>query len=257
MKILCSYLTHIGNIRENNEDSLLVFDKIIPNKNLPWQDTIVHDQEKLLYAVADGMGGHAKGEVASQTVLEVTKNSLKEIEDYKNVEQIIFNAKICLDDIANTDSDSIGLGTTISALLLQGKKGIIFHIGDSRIYKFMDGTLTRLTKDHSLVQNLFENGLIEEDEMRTHPIKNILTSALIGDYREKMPDIFYEEIPITKGDQFLLCTDGVWESLSLAEMQECMLMENQDEKLKTIMERVLYYGAKDNLTMVLLEVLET
>ena len=157
MKVLCSYLTHIGKVRENNEDSILVNTEIIPYKDHPWQNTLLFDEKILLYAVADGMGGHAKGELASQTVLEVVKNSSNEINDEENVKNIIFNAKICLDDIANTEPNSIGLGSTLTALLLKEKRGIIFHIGDSRLYSLNENSLKRITKDHSLVQNLLDN----------------------------------------------------------------------------------------------------
>jgi protein phosphatase len=106
------------------------------------------------------------------------------------------------------------------------------------------------------VQHLVDNGIITEEEMPFHPKKNIVTSAITGDLLDEMPEIFFLDFKPNKGDQFLLCTDGVWESLTLEEMEVCILDKELINKVDVIAENVLRYGGLDNLTMIYVQILE-
>ncbi|MEM7182138.1 MAG: protein phosphatase 2C domain-containing protein [Spirochaetota bacterium] len=256
MKINCAFYTHKGNVRQNNEDSMLVHDVIYTSQSFTNAISSVIDDEKFVFAVADGMGGHAKGEIASNLALESIKDDFLGFAGQEDIKQAIYSAKGKLDDYARGERSSFGLGTTLCGMFINGKHAHVFNVGDSRLYRRQDGFLQRLTKDHSFVQYLVDSGMITEEEMSFHPKKNIVTSALTGDLITEMPEIYFNEIILNKGDQFLLCTDGVWESLSTEELEVCMLDKELVSKTDVLTENILRYGGFDNLTMIILEVVE-
>ncbi|MCP5498408.1 MAG: serine/threonine-protein phosphatase [Leptospiraceae bacterium] len=256
MKVNCAYLTHKGNVRENNEDSMLVQDVIYSNQSFTNAISIeIEDESHLVFAVADGMGGHARGEVASHAVLEFIHNNFSSFTSEEGIRKTIDDAKFHLDDLVRKDNNAYGLGTTLCGIVIKGNTGLLFNAGDSRLYKRKDGFLEKLTRDHSFVQYLVDNGIITEEEMSFHPKKNIVTSAVSGDLMKESPEMFFKEITIEEGDQFLICTDGVWESLSLEELEVCMLDAELIKKTDVLTENILRYGGLDNLSIIMLEVL--
>jgi PPM family protein phosphatase len=257
MKINVSYISHFGKIRKNNEDSILVNDLIISETNMDAPEKQLCEAENLTLAVADGMGGHSKGEIASRMVLEILKEHYKKFRAKRHVFRFFSTAKNMLDEVAKNDKKSLGLGTTLSGISLRKKKGIIFSCGDSRVYKITAGGIEKLTTDHSLVQQLFEKGIIQEEDMRTHPQKNIITASISGDMRSDKPTVFYKEVSIQIGDRFLLCTDGLWESLSPDEMLDCLNQKSVDTIAEALKEKSLTLCGKDNISLIYLEVLET
>ena len=249
MIIKASYITNYGNFRIKNEDSLLVQDEIVYEKNMEEPENKILESKKVILCVADGMGGHLGGELASRSVLSFVRDNFMKIYNARTIKKILLKSKNILNTIAS-ETRSYGLGTTVSGMLLKDKKGIIFNCGDSRVY--------RVQKiDHSVVQAMYNSGLIDEEEMRTHPNKNLLTSAIIGDYSQNHPVIAMKEISIKEGDQFFICTDGLWESMSVEELTELFFScENQDERALKLNQLSLHNGGKDNITMILFEILE-
>ena len=256
MIIKASYITNYGNFRIKNEDSLLVQDEIVYEKNMEEPENKILESKKVILCVADGMGGHLGGELASRSVLSFVRDNFMKIYNARTIKKILLKSKNILNTIAS-ETRSYGLGTTGCGMRLKDKKGIIFNCGDSRVYRVQKMYLERLTIDHSVVQAMYNSGLIDEEEMRTHPNKNLLTSAIIGDYSQNHPVIAMKEIAIKEGDQFFICTDGLWESMSVEELTELFFScENQDERALKLNQLSLHNGGKDNITMILFEILE-
>ncbi|MCB1156768.1 MAG: serine/threonine-protein phosphatase [Leptospiraceae bacterium] len=256
MKIQVSYLSHFGKVRKNNEDSLLVQDELISEANMEEPITKVLESDKLLLAVADGMGGHTKGEVASRKVLEILKDNSGKLDQKKQVQKTFNDARMVLNDIVKEDKKSLGLGTTVSGMFISPEKATIFSCGDSRVYRLNGNHLEKLTIDHSLVQGLYESGIIAEEEMRTHPQKNIITSSISGDMTNNKPLLSYREIIPQKGNVFLICTDGLWESMTALELYDCVTKEGISEKISSLKNKSLRNYGRDNISIIYVEILE-
>jgi serine/threonine protein phosphatase PrpC len=175
------------------------------------------------------------------------------VEGKEQIARIMRLARERLNQVVETDSGSFGLGTTISGMMIVRGKGTVFNCGDSRVYRQRAKSLERITKDHSLVQGLVDAGMITEEEMRTHPQKNIITSALIGDLEHHLPVLSVRDVEIRNGDRFLLCTDGVWESMSHGEMERC-LQAGGEEGVSCIVHKIFSAGARDNLSLVVVDI---
>ena len=161
MIIKASYITNYGNFRIKNEDSLLVQDEIVYEKNMEEPENKILESKKVILCVADGMGGHLGGELASRSVLSFVRDNFMKIYNARTIKKILLKSKNILNTIAS-ETRSYGLGTTVSGMLLKDKKGIIFNCGDSRVYRVQKMYLERLTIDHSVVQAMYNSGLIDE-----------------------------------------------------------------------------------------------
>lgn len=241
-------ITDRGKIRDNNEDSFLIY----------------QDGPFSIFAVADGMGGHAAGEVASalalDTIREFVAGHRQEMEEGLRtktglrtaLEKMLELANLKIMTAGGQQPECAGMGTTLTFLF--GAKGEFWlsHIGDSRAYLLRDGDITQLTEDHTLVKQLVRTGQITEDEMNGHPRRHILTRALGGDGNAVF-DI--ERLTFQDGDMVLLCTDGLY---SLVEDQEIcdMVQRGKDlqKALVTLVERANEQGGLDNITAVLVKI---
>lgn len=252
-KLNACYITNVGKERDNNEDSILLNDLLISESSMNEPKEFVFDGDRQLFIVADGMGGHEKGELASKMALNVFKENVQRVKEIEDIEYVIKTGKEELNRLVEADKENQGLGTTVAGMLFLNDKAYIFNCGDSRVYRLNGGFLEKITKDHSLVQNLVDNGDITEDEMRTHMQKNVLTSAIIGDLKDEMPEVFYKEINISDGQRFFLCTDGVWETMSIEEMEECFAEEDIKDIVECLFRKTLNSTAKDNLSMIVIE----
>jgi serine/threonine protein phosphatase PrpC len=250
------YLSHTGKVRENNEDSLLVNEILISEGSMEGPECLRWEGERLMCLVADGMGGHRKGEVASRTVLDVFRTRYEEVDSKEQITDIMGLAREELNRVVETDRDSFGLGTTISGMAFLKGKGTVFNCGDSRVYRQRAKSLERITKDHSLVQGLVDAGMITEEEMRIHPQKNIITSSLMGDLGHHLPVLLVRDVELRSGDRFLLCTDGVWESMSHGEMEGC-LQADGETGIRCIFHKIFSAGARDNLTLIVVDIIGT
>lgn len=229
-------LTNIGLVRKANEDNFLT------------------DKSRGLFVVADGMGGHEAGELASSIAIKTLDAFLtpeiitlhKEMGLYQAIQkanQLIYNE-------SKANSSCNGMGTTITAALFMDDTLFIAHIGDSRAYLIRDGAIQLLTEDHSLVAELLRQGEITESEAQEHPHRNVLTRAL-GTEKEVKIDL--TECKINSGDLILLCTDGLY---NLVKNEEMLLevTQNGSDLKKTVnglVARALERGGVDNITVVL------
>jgi len=249
------YISNTGKVRRNNEDSMLLNDLLVSEADLELVECLSPRKERQIYVVADGMGGHQRGEVASKAVLKVFRESYRHIENGGDVREVIGLAKRELNRIARRERTSYGLGTTVAGLVLIGDRVLVVNCGDSRVYREKGERIERITKDHSFVQELVDAGILSEEEMRSHPQKNIITSAVTGDLRDELPEMEIEEIPVEKGQRFLLCSDGVWESMSHDEMTRCFAERETEGVVDRLFRKVIDSGARDNLSIIVLEIL--
>ena len=178
--------TDIGCLRDHNEDSLVVTPP--------------------LFAVADGMGGHAAGEVASEIAVRVLSELAPEHPDVEALGRANEEANRAVIEAAREGRGRQGMGTTMTAAMLEGERLVIAQVGDSRAYLLHQGKLQQLTRDHSLMADMIEAGQLTPEEARTHPQRSVITRAL-GSDAHLHPDIY--EINVETGDRLLICSDGL------------------------------------------------
>ncbi len=251
MRVEVGYITNIGRVRYRNEDAILTATKVFSETSMDQPICEVLEVEgTVLFAVADGMGGHPCGDRASGLVLEFLKDSQPESSD--QVRDLLLRSKEVLDRHVMNFSECFGMGTAVAGVFLSERRAIVFNVGDCRVYRGREGRLERLTRDHTVVQELFERGEIGEEEMRFHPERNILTSAIMGGYPEE-PKVYVREEEVKKGDLFLVCSDGLWDELSREVMEECV-SKGIREGSRCLFETA-YSGGSDNISFILLKVL--
>ncbi len=250
MRVDACYISNIGKAREKNEDSLLVNGLLVSGVNMDKPLSMQSAETGQIYVVADGMGGHQRGEVASRTVLQVFKKRYREIKKAGDISEIMWYSKETLNIAARDDRNSSRMGTTVSGIFLADKEAFVFNCGDSRVYRLQGGSLERLTRDHSVVQELFDLGTITEDEMRFHPQKNIITSALIADLLGSMPEFDVKTISVSGDTTFLICSDGLWESVKREDMEKCF--KDQKKTAECLFDRAISGGGRDNISAIVL-----
>lgn len=236
-KVLSYGESIIGKKRENNEDSFLLL------------------RQYNLFLVADGMGGHQAGEVASSIVkksIEENYEQLKDIEPYKRLEEIV---KISNKRVVERSQEKMhlkGMGSTLTILLLENDSFYIAHVGDSRAYLFREGKLEQITEDHSLIQAQIKAGYLTEQQGKQSRLKNILMRS-IGGKKEVLPDIKEGKIQI--GDIFLLSTDGFHGELEEEEIVNLILFPDElDKKVKGMLEFANEKDGSDNITIVIVKI---
>jgi serine/threonine protein phosphatase PrpC len=227
--------SHRGMVREMNEDSILV--------------------KPGLYAVADGMGGHNAGEVASATAVKML-DELNLDETWASakpetvLEQAINRINNCIYAMSLTDSRYSGMGTTLTAIILRGSCGVVGHVGDSRAYLIQGDTISRITEDHSVTSELIKGGGLTEEEAKEHPFRNILTRAL-GTEPSIAVDTYL--LDLSDADYLLLCTDGLTSTL---EEDEVLRIINSDSfpstAVDSLVSTVNKRGGPDNTSVILI-----
>lgn len=229
MRVTVAAATDIGRVREGNEDSYLLQDP--------------------LYAVADGMGGARGGEVASNLALD-TIQRLFDADEGSLTEQVE-QANRAVFERSQSDRTVSGMGTTLTAALVQGDRVRLAHVGDSRAYLLRDGELTLLTEDHTLVHRMVVEGEISEAEAENHPHRSVITRALGVDAAVLVDEGIVEMRP---GDRLLLCTDGLTGMVSDDEIAS-LLRETSDPRqaVERLVETANGAGGVDNITVVILD----
>jgi len=234
-------LTDVGRKRTHNEDYYGLF-RFGP--------------DEVLALVADGMGGHASGEVASRLAVE----AIQEIYEKERGEKDVLMALKSAFEITNftilqkslEKEEWSGMGTTATALVLKGEEVFIGHVGDSRAYLLRDSAISQLTKDHSLVERMVEQGLLNRDEADRHPQRNVIYQTL-GVNRDLEPELL-GPIPFSPHDTFLLCTDGLSNLVSDQEIMG-MVRENPPQKAcESLIDLANQRGGHDNITLQILTV---
>lgn len=235
-------MSELGLVRDGNEDAALVSPHLV--------------------AVADGMGGHAGGEVASKIAItsvrelgEVLNNPAL---DSESREDLLLNISFSIDreiaEVANADRSLQGMGTTLTALNLNGERVELLHIGDSRCYQWSGKKLVQLSYDHTVMQELLEQGRLTPDEVINHPQRSLLTQALTGDSSiDPVLHLFDAKV----GDHFLLCSDGLTSVLSDLEIATIIKKTESGEVVRELVAAVLEKGAPDNVTILWVEIVES
>ncbi len=252
MRTEASYISNIGRTRKKNEDSLLINDILVSEADMDREAYLQSSDEKQIYVVADGMGGHQMGEFASRSVLEVFRQRYLDIENEADINDVVFSARDALDRLAVDVNLGYGMGTTVSGIFFSRNGIFVFNCGDSRVYILKDGSLKRLTKDHSLVQELVDLGTITESEMRFHPQKNIVTSAVVAGWRAGLPNVDVKTMKISGDSTFLICTDGLWESMGNREMEDCF--RDQKKITECLLKGAIAGGGRDNISSIVIRV---
>ena len=236
--------TSEGRVRENNEDAIFI--------------SKANDVLKKLCIVADGMGGHRGGEVASNTAINAFNQYISVHYDKKNAPEEILEVMVGAVQFANSEvyrlgflnSDLEGMGTTFTAVCVNNRKMYYVHVGDSRIYAFKSGKLEQITHDHSYVMDLVKMGQITEEEARVHPKRNIITRALGTPDRI---DVDTGILPVKKGEMILLCSDGLSGMLTDEQIAEILKKEESvRSKAEELMELANELGGQDNISVILL-----
>lgn len=249
------FFTHIGGVRVKNEDSLLISQTIFSDVSMEGPEIIRTDYSHNIYCVADGIGGEQKGEVASHMVLSGLYEYQDTITDGSTLLDTLYLAKEQLDAYAMDNPEAFNLGCTLSGLCIRGKTGLAFNVGDCRVYRITDGKFELITRDHSVVQTLFEEGVISEDEMRHHPKRNIITSSISGDGRPDSIKVFTTEIDLRTDDKFFICSDGIWGCFSHAELEMIYERFQGFEYCEKIQTAAIARRASDNISAILVHIL--
>ncbi|HQR79554.1 MAG TPA: protein phosphatase 2C domain-containing protein [Actinomycetota bacterium] len=223
----------VGLVRQRNEDSGYASDNLL--------------------IVADGMGGHVAGEMASATVTAIIAGlPIADSEDVlTQLADAVDEAQLEMRHIIAEQPDFLGMGTTVTVVCWQGDRASIAHVGDSRAYMLRNGDLVRLTKDHTYVQTLVDAGQITEEQASTHRRRNLLIRAIDG-INTVEPDLSIREVHA--GDRILLCSDGLSGVLSDARIRELLSSSDPPGAVTALVEAALEGGAPDNVTCVVADV---
>jgi serine/threonine protein phosphatase PrpC len=232
LRFKSSSATHVGMVRKLNEDSFVSRD------------------DAGLWAVADGMGGHQAGDLASQKVV----HALEQVEVAASMGDLlratraaIHQANAELLAMASQFDSSRVPGSTVAALVIKDGEAAAVWAGDSRIYRLRDGEVQQITRDHSHVQELLDQHLISPEEAEHHPMANVITRA-VG--IEDPLDLDVLRIKVNEGDRFLICSDGLSRLLSPGELQGLLQTRDLQETVNTLLHTALVRGAPDNVTIV-------
>ena len=212
-----------------------------------------------LFFVADGMGGHAGGDIASAIAAQHVATADEPVENSQQAEQklidYIWQANQKLSTSVQEHPDLAGMGTTFSGMLVHGTSVSIGHIGDSRIYLARDGVVKQITTDHTFVQRLVDTGRISEEEALVHPRRSVLMRVL-GDV-EQFPEVDLETFETKPGDRWMVCSDGLSGVIPEALMHRILLSKSTvQEATDLLVGEALEFGAPDNVTVVLVDVLD-
>jgi protein phosphatase len=240
--------TDRGGVRERNEDALLWGEVL-------WADEMDVPAERepasanFMGAVADGMGGGPGGAQAARAVLaNLAALPLPAFWDEARdmVTRSLAGTAMELVRLADADMGLAGMGTAVAGLWARGDRALAFNCGDCRVYRIRHGYFDLVTKDHSLVYELYASGAITEEEMATHHLKHILTSS-VQDSPDQ-PRAFFREVPLQDGDEFLVCSDGVWEALPRSEMERMASGAAPGEGAFRMASALKGLGCRDNTT---------
>ena len=211
-----------------------------------------------LFIVADGMGGHAAGEVASEMAVQIVQRELSGVKDVRAdnvrlmVSRSLTRANTAIFERTLTEIDKQGMGTTVSALLLSHSRYLIGQVGDSRVYLLRDGALRQLTKDHSYVQEQVDAGFLTPEQARYHPYSNVITRC-VGAGENVEPDVYGGDVRV--GDLFLVASDGLTGMVDDRRLQQLLLSRvTPDRLVDALITEANARGGLDNITAIVVQV---
>ncbi len=235
LRLRYAALSDVGRVRKDNQDSGFASENLL--------------------VVADGVGGAARGDVASSTAVQILRrlDAPPEGDPLQAMAGAIHRAHDRIAELVDEDPELEGTSTTVTAALFDGSRVAVGHVGDSRGYLLRDGELSQLTKDHTFVQSLIDEGRITEDEARTHPHRNLILRAVDG-VHETDPDLF--SIELVPGDRLLLCSDGCSGVLDNARLADILGTGTVDYAVVELVRASLDAGSSDNITCVVADVVD-
>ena len=245
MELVVAARSDVGMIRAGNEDSFHSYS----------------DDTGGIFIVADGMGGHAAGEVASEMAVEILRDQLSSLRDLhdRNAADKVMNAlrgaNLAIYNRTVTETDKQGMGTTASVLIVSGRRYLIGQVGDSRIYLLRDGALRQLTKDHSYVQEQVDAGFLTPEQARYHPYSNVITRC-VGASDDVDPDTFAGEA--REGDMFLVASDGLTGMVDDRRLHQLLSARAEPQRIvDSLIAEANGRGGLDNITAILVLVRKT
>jgi serine/threonine protein phosphatase PrpC len=260
--------SHPGSVRDSNEDRYLMAclarSMRVEDTNLePDQLPARHEEEAQVLVVADGMGGHAAGEMASTMAISVGTRLVLDNPrwalriDEREARRLVEKASRYFEEIdeaiarrGRSDPALFGMGTTLTIAYCAGVNLFVFHVGDSRAYLYREGTLRRLTRDQTVAQALADSGQIAPEEVSTHRLRHVLTRALGGRGGQARAEI--QHLTLAADDQLLLCTDGLSDMVPDDAVAETLAgAPDAEAACERLVERALEAGGEDNITVVL------
>ncbi len=247
IRIQACGLSDVGLTRSHNEDYFEI------------------DPEHQVYVVADGMGGHSHGEVASRIAVKAIRDFVDQTADHDTTWPFAYDSRlkrhsnrlkaairIAHDKVLRAirkDGSLVGMGTTVVGVLVDDSTAAVAHVGDSRVYRMRDGHLDLLTQDHTWVNEQVVAGYLSEEQARAHPLKNVVTRALGGE-ADVLVDV--REFPIEAGDMFLLCSDGLTTMLPDEEIEKHVKSGSPPDQIcRSLVRDANARGGLDNITVVL------
>ena len=240
MLITCAGDTHVGVVRSGNEDNFMV------------------DLKSGVFIVADGMGGHAAGEVASEMAVEIIAKELGPLRGlsdaaaFERVRHSIRAANQAIFERTIAEADKRGMGTTTTVLVLGAQRYLIGQVGDSRAYLFRKGEFLQVTKDHSYVQEQVDAGLLTADQARTHPYSNVITRC-VGANEDVVPDVYFGSLE--QGDVLLIASDGL---TGMLEDDQLAKIIETDSTPELVVSRMIAeanrHGGLDNITAIVVRI---
>lgn len=235
--------TDTGRIRQGNEDNFFA----------------EADERRGVFVVADGMGGHAAGEVASEMAVTIVSRNLLGLSSVRDngaaelVAKSLQEANRAIFDRMLAESDKQGMGTTASVMVLSDHGYLIGQIGDSRVYLYRDGALIQITKDHSYVQEQVDAGLLTPEQARYHPYSNVITRC-VGASDEVEADIYSGDVRV--GDVFLLCSDGLTGMVDDRRLAQLLMARSGPGRIvDSLIAEANGRGGLDNITAIVIQVL--
>lgn len=237
-----TFLTDRGKVRTHNEDAGGIF---------------YNESNQLLAIIADGMGGHQAGDVASQMAINAMKERWEETKRFSSPEEVETWLKKHISEVnaliyrhAQSNKECEGMGTTIVSVVCLDEHLIIAHIGDSRCYVFRQQTIEQVTEDHSLVNALVQSGQLSKDDAATHPRRNVVLRALGSEEKVNM-DV--QTVPLEKGIKVLLCSDGLTDKIRDEELSEIVPEDKPIEEIgRKLIDLANERGGEDNISLILL-----
>lgn len=236
-------ISHVGRVRRKNEDAC-------------WSG---HNNNFLVSVVADGMGGHNSGEIASAIIIDEFKKQISNLFETKGSVKDITSWLTKVIDTSNNEiirrsleKGNEGMGSTVVAAVVTKKNAIIANVGDSRAYAVKNDRVNIISKDHTLVQTMIESGMITSDEAQSHPNRNVLYQAL---GRTEIKGPYIRTFSKNAFNGILMCSDGLSDYLDEGQILDVLRQENYtiDEKLKVLTQIALDCGGKDNITIAYLD----
>ena len=229
--------TDVGRVRPANQDAFLV------------------DEQRNFFIVADGMGGHAGGEIASQLCIERVSQFFDDLDNAKkdplrSLDRAINGACMAIYVKALENPELKGMGTTATALLVDRNKAFYAHVGDSRIYLLRAGYIFQLSSDHSFVNEQLRAGLITKQEAAHHHLRNVITRS-VGFLEDE--DVDCAEIKLEKGDYFILCSDGLHGKVNETELAK-IILEDYPSSVSKLIDLANERGGEDNITAVIIQI---